>query len=147
MKRAVAAGVLVAILTFAGTAGVALGATPTERRLQRQVTKLQKDIAALKKKNTEQDQLMNALAAVTFCNTALAADAFQSTWTVLDGKAGGTPVGAQQAVNDAGACQALSVARSPAVPPSLAPFHSLLRILSFSSIFGGTDPFALRVAG
>ena len=134
MKRAIVAGAVVASLALAAPAS---GATPTERRLTRQVTALQKDVAALKKKVTELDQISNALAALVFCNAAITADALQGTWTVLDQKAGGQTVGPQQTVNDAGACNALSIPRSNATPPSLNPFHAFMRILKFRTLFGG----------
>ena len=134
MKRAIVAGAVVASIALAGPAS---GATPTERRLTRQVTALQKDVAALKKKVTELDQISNALAALVFCNAAITADALQGTWTVLDQKAGGQTVGPQQTVNDAGACNALSIPRSSATPPSLNPFHAFMRILQFRTLFGG----------
>jgi outer membrane murein-binding lipoprotein Lpp len=134
MKRAIVAGAVVASLTLAGPASAA---TPTEKRLTRQVTALQKDVAALKKQVKELDQVANVLAALTFCSTAITADAFQGTWTVLDQKAGGATVGPQQAVNDAGACNALSIPRSSAAPPNLNPFHAFMRILQFRTLFGG----------
>jgi hypothetical protein len=150
MKRAVAAGALVAILALAGTAGTAQAATPTEKKLQRQVATmqrqiatLQKDVKALKAQTKELDEFDGAVLAVAFCVAAASADGLQSTWAVLDQKAGGTTVGPQQAVNDAGACNALQVARSQAVPPSLAPFHGIMRLLAFASIFGGAETFAL----
>jgi len=149
MKRAIVAGTVLASLVLAAPAGAA---TPTERRLQRDVAALKKEVAALK---TQVRQLRNgfgtgdnrtlgviqlnqfvALALVAnFCSAALAADAFQATWSVMDQKPGGPTIGAQQAVNDAGACQAIEIARSQASPPSLSPFHAFFRILEFRTLF------------
>jgi hypothetical protein len=133
MKRAIVAGVVVASLALAGPAGAA---TPTEKRLTRQVTALQKDVKALKKQVAELNLLAGGLAALTFCNAAITADAFQGTWAVLDQKTGGTPVGPQQTVNDSGACNAFSIPRSSAAPPNLNSFHAFMRILQFNSLFG-----------
>jgi outer membrane murein-binding lipoprotein Lpp len=151
MKRAIVAGAVVASLALAGPASAA---TPTERKLQREVNTLKRDVAALKTQvrqlrngfgtgENQQlgvvglNQFLNVLLALEFCNAAITADAFQGTWTVLDQKPGGTTVGPQQAVNDAGACNAVEVARSSASPPSLAPFHAFFRILQFRTMFGG----------
>jgi hypothetical protein len=131
-RRAIVAGVVVASLALAGPAGAA---TPTEKRLTKQVTTLQKDVRALKKQVAELNLLTQGLAVLTFCNAAITADAFQGTWTVLDQKAGGTAVGPQQAVNDAGACNIFSIPRSGASPPNLEPFHAFMRILQFNSFF------------
>lgn len=133
MNRAIAAGVIVASLALAGPAGAA---TPTEKRLQKQVTTLQKDVKALKKKVTELERLDNLLAALTFCSAAITADALQSTWAVLDQKAGGPLIGPQQAVNDGGLCNAFMISRSGASPPNLEVFHAFFRILAFRSLFG-----------
>jgi hypothetical protein len=143
MKRVIAAGMVVASLALAGPAAAA---TPTEKKLQKDVARLKKDVAALQKVTKEQDQIVNVLAAIIFCDAAITADALQGTWTTVDQIPGHTVIGPQQAVNDAGACQALSVARNTAAPPSLTAFHGLLRIIGFSSIFGGSDPLAARIA-
>jgi hypothetical protein len=143
MHRAIVAGVIVAGLALAGPAGAA---TPTEKRLQKDVAALKKDVATLKKQTKTQDELINVLAAIVFCDTAITADALQGTWTTIEQVAGRPVIGPQQTVNDAGACQALSVPRSSAAPPSLSAFHSLLRIVGFSSFFGGAGPFAARIA-
>jgi outer membrane murein-binding lipoprotein Lpp len=151
MKRAIVAGAVVASLALAGPASAA---TPTERKLQREVNTLKRDVAALKTQvrqlrngfGTGENQQMgviglnqfvNLLVALQFCSTALSADAFQATWAVMDQKPGGATIGPQQTVNDAGACTAVQVARSSASPPSLAPFHAFFRILQFRTMFGG----------
>jgi hypothetical protein len=143
MNRAIIAAVIVASLALAGPAGAA---TPTEKKLQKDVAALKKDVTALKKQVKEQDQILNVLAAIVFCDAAITADALQGTWLTIEQVATQPVIGPQQQVNDAGACQALSVPRSTASPPSLAAFHSLMRIIAFSSIFGGTEPFAARIA-
>jgi hypothetical protein len=132
MKRAIMAGAVVASLVLAGPAGAA---TPAEKKLQRQVVTLQKDVKKLKTQVTELNEILNVLAAITFCSTAITADALQGTWATIDTVEGRTVIGPQQAVNDAGACQALQVARTTASPPSLTAFHSLMRILAFRSLF------------
>ena len=150
MKRAIVAGAVVASLALVGPAAAA---TPTERKLQRDVAALKKDVAALKTQVRQLrngfgtgdnavlgvvglNQLVGGVIALTFCNAAITADAFQGTWTVLDQKPGGTTVGPQQAVNDAGACNAFSIPRSGASPPNLNSFHAFMRILQFNALFG-----------
>lgn len=151
MKRAIVAGAVVASLALAGPASAA---TPTERKLQREVNTLKKDVAALKTQVRQLrngfgtgdernlgvvglNQVLNFTLALEFCSAALSADAFQATWTVLDQKPGGPTVGPQQAVNDGGACDALEIARSGASPPNLTPFHAFFRVLQFRTLFGG----------
>jgi hypothetical protein len=136
MKRAIVAGGLVAALALPS---LATAATPTERRLQRQVTALQRDVRTLKNQVRQLNQGLNAVLAFSICSTAISADAFQGTWVILDQKAGGTTVGPQQAVSDAGACQALEVARGGSAA-NLNAFHALLRLVSFSSFFGRAGP-------
>jgi outer membrane murein-binding lipoprotein Lpp len=151
MKRAIVAGAVVASLALAGPASAA---TPTERKLQREVNTLKRDVAALK---TQVRQLRNGfgtgenqqlgvvglnevfglLAVLQFCSTALSADAFKATWAVMDQKPGGPTIGPQQDVNEGGACNAMQVTRSSASPPSLAPFHAFYRVLQFRTLFGG----------
>jgi hypothetical protein len=135
MKRAIVAGAVIASLALAGPASAA---TPTERKLQREVNTLKREVATLKRQMRETQQVAAAGIVLSACVAAVSADAFQSTWTVLDQKAGGPVVGPQQTVNDAGTCTALEVARSQAVPPTLAPFHSVLRLLAFRSLFGSS---------
>lgn len=131
MKRAIVAGALVAALAFPS---IAPAATPTERRLQRQITALQRDVRTLKNQVRQLNQGFNAALAFSVCSTAISADAFQGTWAILDQKPGGTAVGPQQAVNDSGACQDLGVARGSGVANLIA-HHALLRLISFHSLF------------
>ena len=133
MKRAIVAGAVVASLALAGPA---TAATPTERKLQREVNTLKREVATLKRQMRETQQAAAAGIVLSACVAAVTADTFQSTWAILDQKAGGPLVGAQQTVNDQETCDALEVTRSQAVPPSLAPFHSILRLLAFRSLFG-----------
>jgi outer membrane murein-binding lipoprotein Lpp len=132
MKRAMLAGAVVLSLALAGPA---TAATPTERRLQRQITTLQRDVRTLRTQVREAREAAVAGIVLGFCVAATTADAFQSTWTVLDQKAGGQAVGPQQAVNDSGACNAIQVPRSQPVPPTLGPFQTILRLLAFRSLF------------
>ena len=132
MRRAIAAGVILVSLALAGPAGAA---TPTERRLQRDVAALKRDVATLKRQVKELQEYAGVLTAFSVCSTAISADGLQATWAILDQKPGGPVVGPQQAVNDAGACQGLGVARG-ASAANLTAFHGLLRLISFSSLFG-----------
>ncbi|MFN2472163.1 MAG: hypothetical protein ABR583_14480 [Gaiellaceae bacterium] len=140
MRRTLAIGVvLLAGLVLAASAGAA---TPTERKLQRQVgtlqtqvKKLQKDVKKLQKDVKTAQLSADAAAVLSACSTSLAADAFQGTWNAINARFAPTVVfPAEAAVNDAGTCAVFKVARTPtANPPNLTPFKALLSI--FASIF------------
>jgi hypothetical protein len=130
--------VLVAGLVLAAPAGAAKP-SPTEKRLQAEVTALQKQIPALQKQvktlQTQVKQLQtisSAALAVNICSTAIAADALQMTWATLTnvssiGAVFGT---AESAVNDTGACKAANVTRQTAGAPNLTAFKALLSIFA-----------------
>lgn len=88
------------------------------KTLQRQVKTLQKDSAALKKRIATDERALLANFAADGCQTALVADAVQSTWLALNALAGREVVAVGAPLDDRGACTALQVRRSP---PSAAP--------------------------
>jgi hypothetical protein len=113
-------------------AAPAPAATPTERKLLRDVKVLKAQVKALQ---TQVRQARNlALGSIVFtgCVTAVTADAFQGTWAVIDDVSNKTTqprtwFGPQQAVNDFQTCQEFNITRAPAqVPPNVNVFNSLL---------------------
>ena len=141
MKHVTIAAVLVAALTIAAPAAASNRAGPSiatqVAALKRQVTSLQKQVNTLKKQVKTQNDALIGIGALTLCNVAATADTFQQTFGVIDqiaqGTQGKTYIGAQQAVNDQGLCQALNVPRTQTGPPSLTPFRALLSLLGGSS--------------
>lgn len=135
MRRTLA----LAVALFAGLVlpmtMTASAATPTEKKLQRQVTALQKQVKKLQKQVTQAEAAASAALVFTVCSTAATSDALQGTWAAIntrEASRGGPPVfAAETAVNDAGACSRLRVTRAPtANPPNLTPFKSLLALLT-----------------
>ena len=124
-------------------------ATPTEQKLLKSVATLKAQVAKLQKTDKTQNSNINTVANIAVsalaygaCNTAITADAVQGTWQVIDQiaaatQAGKTYFGAQTPVSDsvlsglltAPACQAASVTRSQALPPTAAQFNALLGVL------------------
>jgi hypothetical protein len=100
-------------------------ATPTERKLLRDVKLLQKQV---------RDARNLALGSIVFtgCVTAVTVDTFQGTWAVIDDVSNKTTqpktwFGPQQAANDFQTCQEFNITRAPTqVPPSANVFNSLL---------------------
>jgi hypothetical protein len=144
MKQALVFGALVAAVAFAATAWSSAPPTPTEKKLQREVTLLQSQVKALQKtdKTVEKDisTLQLAVAGVALlgaCDVAITADALQGTWQVIDQvsaatQAGKTYFGAQTPLSDTVAgtsvCQALGITRSQVVPPVITPFDTYLAL-------------------
>jgi hypothetical protein len=128
-----------ALLPFALAAVFALAApapaaTPTERKLLRDVKVLKAQVKALQ---TQVRQARNiALGAVVYagCSTAVTVDAFQGTWAVIDDVSNKTTqpktwFGPQQPANDFQTCQSFSITRAPTqVPPNATVFNSLLAL-------------------
>jgi hypothetical protein len=115
-------------------AAPAPAATPTERRLLRDVKVLKAQVKTLQKQVRDARNL--AIGAVVFsgCATAATADAFQGTWAVIDDVANKTTqprtwFGPQQAVNDFQTCQEFNITRAPGqVPSNVNVFNSLLAL-------------------
>ena len=136
MRRTFAIGVV--LLAGLALTAPASAATPTEKRLQKQVTALQKQVKKLQRDMRQLQSVVGGALAIQVCSTAVTADAMHSTWAAInarEGAQGQPPVFAtESAVNDAGACAAAKVTRAPtANPPNLTPFKALLSI--FASFF------------
>lgn len=130
---------LVAATTFAASASAA---TPTERKLTKQVTTLQRQVKTMQKQvKTLQRQMreVQSVAAASLvysaCVTAATADAFQGTWETIDRVGARLPTafdqyGVQTAIADPlNSCQRLEIQRQPnTVPPTTDVFAGLLNL-------------------
>ena len=131
-----------AVVVVAGAlAAPAAAATPTERKLAKQIKTMQRQIKVLqgqvKKLRTDMREVQGISASAlvfTACSTAATADAFQGTWETIDGLNAATgrpdqypaPTPAADPLNS---CQLLEVQRQPsAVPPTTNVFAALLNI-------------------
>jgi hypothetical protein len=143
MRRALALAVLA---LFAAPAALAAGPTNAQlaaqiKALQARVTKDEKTIKTLQQ-NVDEAGVVGA-AALTFgiCGLAIASDVDQGIFAVLDQIAVNTPnvartfFGPQVPITEPGACNALKVVRTQAVPPTTAAFSALFSLLRSSSAF------------
>lgn len=132
---------IAALVAATALAAPASAATPSERRLARQVKTLQRQVTTLNRQvRTLQRQMreVNSVAAggIIFgaCMAAATADAFQGTWETIDqvavtaGQAEKYPP--QTAVTDPlNSCQTLEIQRQAnTVPPTTNVFAALLNI-------------------
>jgi hypothetical protein len=134
VKRPLAAVVAAAVVV--GTAAApAAAATPTQRiaKLERQVKTLQRQNRTLTNQVRTAREGVSAAILFAVCSTAITADAFQATWNVVDQVAQRTVFGTQQPVADRAVCSQLQVPRPAAVPPTVSPFASLLRLIGQAS--------------
>jgi cell division protein FtsB len=138
MKIRVVAVMAVVLLVGIGTASAA---TPLEKHvasLQKQLTALKKQNTALQKKVTKlQKDLTDTEDGVSVslilagCVAAVTADAFQSTWSVVNQTTAKTAFGATENVADPGLCTNLKVLRQPTqMPPTITPFNALLALFT-----------------
>ncbi|MFL5920536.1 MAG: hypothetical protein ACJ75Q_01265 [Gaiellaceae bacterium] len=115
MRKALA---IAAVASLAAVPAAGAGSTkaPTLRSLQAQITSLQKQVKALKKKTALAQDIAVVSLAYGACSTAVTADTLQDTYTGLNGYFGAHALpayfGAQTAVNDFQACSALEVVRA-----------------------------------
>jgi type II secretory pathway pseudopilin PulG len=132
---------LVALAVAGVLAAPAAAATPTERKLTRQIKTMQRQVkvlqAQVKKLRTDMRDVQGvAASALVFsaCSTAATADAFQGTWETIDvinpkvsepdKYPAPTPI-----ADPLNSCQLLEVQRQPgAVPPTTNVFAALLNI-------------------
>jgi hypothetical protein len=140
MRQVLAIATLAAVGLVLGVSPAGAGATkgPTLRSLQKQIIALQKQVKTLKKKVANDEDGILVSLAYTACSTAATADAFQDTWTGLDGyfAAHQLPAyfGAQTVVNDYQACEVFSVVRAHNQhPPSTTVHRALLDLFKPSS--------------
>ena len=151
MKRTVVLMLAVATIAFpAAQANAGSSATPTLaqfKALQKQVTALQAQVKAMQKfvpkscttKTCETVQgltnLVDAQFGLFICQTAVISDEFQGTWNVIDQistatQAGKTYFGVQTPVTDAGACTSFQITRTNAIPPNVAMFSALIKLVT-----------------
>jgi endonuclease/exonuclease/phosphatase (EEP) superfamily protein YafD len=126
---------LAALLAATTLAAPASAATPSERRLARQVKTLQKQVKALQRQVRTVQSIAAGAIVYGACLTAATADAFQGTWETID----------KDAVRDAqpeffvpltpiadplNSCQRLEVQRqaNPAATPTTDVFAAMLNI-------------------
>ncbi len=132
---------LAAVVVAGALAAPAAAATPTERKLAKQIKTMQRQVKVLqgqvKKLRTDMREVQGISASAlvfTACSTAATADAFQGTWETIDGLNAAVarpdqypaPTPAADPLNS---CQLLEVQRQPsAVPPTTNVFAALLNI-------------------
>jgi hypothetical protein len=132
---------LVALAAAAVLAAPASSATPTERKLARQIKVMQRQVKVLQGQvrrlrrdvTTAQNIAVSALA-FSACSTVATADAFQGTWETIDE----TRQGAGQTerypapspiADPVNSCQLLEIQRQPnTVPPNTNVFAALLNL-------------------
>ena len=150
-----ALAVAVAVGSYAAAAWSAAPQSPTERQLVRDVKTLKAQVAKLQKTDKIQTANINTLGnieglaiAYAACSTAVTADVAQGTWQIVDQIAaatqgGKTYFGAQTPVSDSvsglnvPACQALQVARSQGLPPTVAQLDALLGVFRSAQLRQG----------
>lgn len=126
---------LAAVLAATALAAPASAATPTERRLARQVKTLQKQVKALQRQVRNVQSIAAGAIVYSACTTAATADAFQATWETIDKDAvrdvqpeffpPQTPI-----ADPINSCQRLEVQRqpNPSATPTTDVFAALLNI-------------------
>ncbi len=134
---------LVALAAAGTLAAPASPATPTERKLarqikviQRQVKVLQGQVKTLRKQMSDVQTVSSVAVIFSACSAAATADAFQGTWETIDRNAAAdsppTPdqYPAQTAIADPlNSCQLLEIQRQPnTVPPTTNVFAALLNL-------------------
>jgi hypothetical protein len=132
------AGILVASAVLSAPA-YAAKPSPTELRLQAEVTALtkkvnaqQKTITTLQKNVTTLNNAVGATIDYALCSTAVTADAFQQTWAVVNLSSTGAIFGAAEApATDPGSCKSWKITRAATgTPPNLTVFKALLALFS-----------------
>jgi outer membrane murein-binding lipoprotein Lpp len=130
----IALAALVAATTM--LAAPASAATPSERRLARQVKTLQKQVKALQRQVRTVQSIASGAIVYGACVTAATSDAFQGTWEAIDRHAAHNAHGVdtfppQTPIADPlNSCQRLEVQRqaNPAATPTTDVFAGLLNI-------------------
>lgn len=132
---------IAALVAVTALAAPASSATPSERRLarqvktlQRQVTTLNRQVRTLQRQMREVGSIARAGLVYSACFTAATSDAFQGTWETIDqvGTGAGQPdrYPAPAPVTDPlNSCQDLELQRQPSsVPPNTNLFAGLLNL-------------------
>ena len=135
MKRI---ALVLAVAVFAVPAAQANAAPPKGPTLA-QFNALKKQLAKDEKRIKDLENVADGILGLMICQNALAADAFQSTWQVIDANltALSRPAafGAQTPITDLNACQAFQVARSHNLPPTTAQFSAFVAIFQGSASY------------
>ena len=106
-----------------------------EAALERRVKTLETNLKKVQTTLTQTTGLAAAGIVLSGCLTAATADAFSSTWTIVDQlsaatQAGKTYFGPQAAVSDFQTCSALQITRQQgAIPPTVAVFSALTSLI------------------
>jgi hypothetical protein len=131
LKRLVV--LLIAILAFAVAASPASSASPQTKRiaaLEKRVKTLEKQVVTLQ---VQVKTFTGALVwtwAADACATAMTADLFQSTWTILDTRLSPAVFGPQTPITDYDACSDLELTRTPLEAiPTMTALNSLMSLL------------------
>ena len=132
------AAIAAVVLVAAAPAGASSTKGPTLKSLAAQVKALQKQVTTLKKRAATDENVIVLALEYSVCSTAVTADAFQDTFTGLDGYfvARSQPAyfGAQSSVNDYKTCQDFQVVRAHnQSPPNTNILRALLDIFSARS--------------
>jgi hypothetical protein len=143
MRRTLVVGMILLagfVMTAPAGGGQAAAPSPAEKKMQAQLKALQTQVKTLQTqmKKAQKDikqlqQVVSGSLAVSVCSAAITADALQGTWAAVNAReqlTGQQPIFASEsAVNDASACTAAKVTRTPtANPPNLTAFKALLSI-------------------
>jgi hypothetical protein len=125
------AAVAAVVLLVASPAGAGSAKAPTLKSLAAQVKSLQKQVTTLKKRAATDESVIGLTLEYSVCSTAVTADAFQDTYTGLDGYfstqfAKPALFGLQSAVNDYKTCSDFEVVRAHNQSP---PNTNILRAL------------------
>jgi uncharacterized protein YycO len=129
MRKALAIAAVASLVAVPAAVAGSAKKGPTLRSLQAQITSLQKQVKALKKKTALAQDIAVVSLAYGACSTAVTADTFQDTFAGVEGHFThtGTYFGAQTAVNDYQACSALEVVRAHSQsPPTTSVLAALL---------------------
>jgi hypothetical protein len=122
---------LAALVAMTALAAPAAAATPTERRLAKQIKTLQKQVKALQRSVRNAQSIAAGAVVYSACVTAATADAFQGTWETMDRKGLPDQFPPQTAIADPlNSCQRLEIQRqpNPQVTPTTDVFAALLNI-------------------
>lgn len=135
MKSALLTTTLAALLAVTALAAPVSAATPTERRLAKQIKTLQAQVKKLQKDVRNVQSIAAGAVIYSACVTAATADAFQGTWETIDKDAVRTAqpefFQPQTAIADPlNSCQRLEVQRqtNPQATPTTDVFAALLNI-------------------
>lgn len=143
MRRALALAAAAFVLVVP-SAALAAGPTPAQldariKALEKKSAAQAKTITALKKQVDEATGIGASALVFGICGLAITADAVQGIFWTIDQIGPNTPniakafFGPQVPISDAGACDALKVVRTQAVPPTTAAFSALFSLLRAST--------------